>query len=116
MNHGNEGLEQRLRNEDGFTLMEVMAAGFFITILLWFLSSGISYTGKVQLRIRSLEQAGAQVEKDFADKSHFISGSVSLQLGDGTVVVKDGWLYDGTDAEGKSVDVTYILTEEVEMP
>ena len=112
MKHGNGGWEQILRNEEGFTLLEVMTAGFLVTVLLWFLFAGISYTSRVQLRIRSLEQAGTRVEEDFTDKSNFISGSVSLQLGDGIVMEKDGWLYDGKGAEEKSVDVAYILTEE----
>ena len=106
------GWKQILRDERGLTLLEVMTAGFLLTMVLSVFLAGISHANRVQLRILSLKQAGASVEEDFVDKNRFVSGSVSLQFEDGRVIEKDGWMYDSTDLDGNPADVTYILTEE----
>ena len=104
--------KRMIRDEHGFTLLEVMIAGVLLAMIVSFFFAGISYVNRVQLRILNMEGTGRLVEEAFADKSNCIPGSVSLQFEDGTVIERNGWLYDGTDSDGNSMEATYILTEE----
>ncbi len=82
-----------LRNEHGFTLMEVMVAFLILLLASQLLIFGSAVARKMEKRANEISAATDFVQEKLSDESECVAGTLRLKLDEETELTGSGWLY-----------------------
>lgn len=101
-----------MKNENGFTLAEVMVAFIILLAASQLLISGAAAARKLECRANELSGAAEMLRENLADDSNCISGTVRMKIDEDTELISDGWLYQGGDLSPNEPVVRVVRIEE----
>ena len=102
-----------MKNRNGFTLVEVIAASMVFLIAVGILSAGGGFAVKVRRRTVELERGIAEIGESLIRKEDCVEGIVTLNLEDIGEISGDGWLFCGKQEALTDMPVEIIYVEPV---
>ena len=107
-----------MKDQKGFTLVEVMVSCMIFLIIGGTLSSGNGFILNVKNKTFLLEDQILAMGESLAWKEDCILGNVSLKLDEDREISKEGWLYCGKPCSlnGTPVEIIYVGPMEYEIP
>lgn len=102
-----------MKNKNGFTLVEVIAASMVFLIAVGILSAGGGFVVKVRRRTVELERGIAEIGESLIRKEDCVEGIVTLNLEDMGEISGDGWLFCGKQEALTDMPVEIIYVEPV---
>ena len=107
-----------MKDQKGFTLVEVMVSCMIFLIIGGILSSGNGFILNMKKKTFILVDQISAMGESLSWKEDCILGNVSLKLDEDREISKEGWLYCGKTCSlnGTSVEIIYVEPMEYEIP
>ena len=99
------------KNENGFTLAEVMIALAILLMASQLLIMGSSVARKMDNRVNEISNVADTLQERLADESNYISGTLRLSIDD-TEFVHDGQIYTSDVLKKQDITIHVIRMRE----
>jgi len=101
-----------IKDENGFTLAEVMVAFAILLIVSQLLLYGIAFARKMEHRINKISSAADTLQEYMSDDSECISGTLRMRMDEDTELFSEGWLYQDENLKGYDLAIHAVRIEE----
>jgi len=101
-----------LKQENGFTLAEVMVAFVILLLASQLLISGHAAARKMELRANELSCAADLLQENLSDDSKCIPGTIKMQINEDIEMVSEGWLYRYENSSENDIVIEAIRVKE----
>ncbi len=101
-----------MKNENGFTLAEVMVAFVILLMASQLLLFGIAAARKMEHRAYELSGVEEMLRENLADDSECISGTLRMKIDEEAELVSGGWLYRNEDLKERGLVINMIRMKE----
>ena len=101
-----------IKNENGFTLAEVMVAFVILLMVSQLLIFGSAAARKMERRAKELSIEAEVLREHLMERSDCISGTVSLKMDENTELSGEGWLYQNEKLSEQDLVINAIYIEE----
>ena len=100
------------KNENGFTLAEVMAAFVILLMASQLLFAGASVVRNIDRRVNEISNVADSLREKLSDDSNYRSGTLRLVLDERTEFVHDGQIYRNEELIEHDVAIHVVRVEE----
>ena len=100
------------RNENGFTLAEIMVALAILLMASQLLIMGFSVARKMDHRVNEISNVADTLQECLSDDSNYISGALRLRIDENTEFVHDGQIYRDEALIEQDITIHVVRMEE----
>lgn len=102
---------RKMKNENGFTLAEIMVAFAILIMASQLLISGFAVARKMEHRASELSCTADVLKENILDDSECISGTLKMKVDKDTELSGDGWLYQNRKMEESNIVINAVRVD-----
>lgn len=99
-------------NQKGFTLVEVMAAVVILMLASQMIIAGTAVAIRMGKHAEKTKMAVYEMKRNLLEKEDCVTGTVTMEFEDGTVITRDGWMYRYEDEQGENLSANVFIVED----
>ncbi len=101
-----------LRNQKGFTLVEVMVSFLILLLTSQLLMAGTAVARRIDRRANKISAVGELLEENLKDESKCLAGTLRLEIEGEADICADGWLYRYEDESDQIRNIEAVRVDE----